>query len=134
MKPETTKPETGSIFDQLARSRRSIRGFLPQPVEQGLMEQIFKTAAFAPSNCNTQPWHVSVVSGAARDRLETLLLEQLTSGKKPNPAFFPGDQNLQGVYRSRQIDCAVQYWEVMGVARDDRDARNECAYAFHWHG
>ncbi|MEM1264193.1 MAG: nitroreductase, partial [Pseudomonadota bacterium] len=31
---------------------------------------------------------------------------------------------LTGVYREREIDCAVRYYQTMGIAREDRDARN----------
>ena len=106
-------------------SRRTIRGFKSDPVDEDLIRRIFEQAQRAPSNCNTQPWHVTVVSGAARDRLEKMLLHELSAGKQPSPAFRPGDADLAGEYRARQIDCAVRYYSIMGIAREDRDARNE---------
>ena len=105
--------------------RRTIRGFKSDPVDEGLIRRIFEQAQQAPSNCNTQPWHVTVVSGAARDRLETMLMQELSAGKQPGPAFKPGDADLAGEYRARQIDCAVRYYSTMGIARGDRDARKE---------
>jgi nitroreductase len=54
---------------RLIQTRRSIRAFLPQPVEQSLMEKVFELANHAPSNSNTQPWKACVVSGAAREQL-----------------------------------------------------------------
>ena len=104
--------------------RRTIRGFLKKPVPQELIHEIFEKAQQAPSNCNTQPWRVVVVSGERRAHLEKALMAALVSGAKPNPAFKPGDQDLGDIYKARQIDCAVRYYGVMDVGRDDRDARN----------
>lgn len=123
MKPETTKPETGSVFDQLARSRRSIRGFLPQPVEQGLMVQVFETAAFAPSNCNTQPWQSHVVSGVMRDRLSDIFMETIAEGKYSMD--YPYDANYEGVFRKRQLDVGILLYQALGVTREDKDGKRE---------
>ena len=44
-----------SLVDAV-RSRRSVRGYLPDPVPAALLQQIFELAQWAPSNCNVQPW------------------------------------------------------------------------------
>ena len=123
MIPETTNPETASVFDQLARSRRSIRGFLSQPVDQGLMEQVFETAAFAPSNCNTQPWQSHVVSGAKRDRLSDIFMETIAEGKYSMD--FPYDASYEGVFRKRQLDVGILLYQALGVTRDDKEGKRE---------
>ena len=123
MKPETSKPETGWVFDQLARSRRSIRGFLPQPVDQGLMQQVFETAAFAPSNCNTQPWQSHVVSGAMRDRLSDIFMETIAEGKYSMD--YPYDANYEGVFRKRQLDVGILLYQALGVTREDKEGKRE---------
>ena len=38
-------------------------------------------ARLAPSASNTQPWHVAVVSGDARRRLEAAIFEEIDAGK-----------------------------------------------------
>ena len=80
--------------------RRTIRGFLDKPVPEDLIRKIFEQAQQAPSNCNTQPWRVVVVSGERRARLEDALMASLLSGARPQPAFKPGDQGLDGIYLS----------------------------------
>lgn len=107
------------------KGRRTIRGFTSSPVPDELLQAIFDTARQAPSNCNSQPWNVTVVSGAARDKLEKALMTEILSGKQPSPAFPPGDADLTGIYRERQYDCAMRYYGAMGIEREDRDARNE---------
>ena len=40
--------------------RRSIRGFLPEPIPRSELERMFAAAQRAPSWCNVQPWRVVV--------------------------------------------------------------------------
>jgi nitroreductase len=114
-------PQLTDAFIELTRKRRSIRGFLPEPIDSATLEQIFKTAAFAPSNCNTQPWQSHVVSGAMRDRLSGIFMETIAKGK--HSLDFPYEAKYQGEYRKRQIDVAVLLYEAIGVGRDDKEGR-----------
>lgn len=112
-----------NVVEAIAQ-RRTIRGYLEEPVPEDLIREIFQQAQQAPSNCNTQPWRVVVVSGERRARLEDALMASLQSGARPQPAFKPGDQGLDGRYRERQVDCAVRYYGVMDIKREDHEARN----------
>jgi nitroreductase len=123
MKPETSNSESGRIFDQLARSRRSIRGFLPEPVDSMLLEKIFETAAFAPSNCNTQPWQSHVVSGEMRDRLSHIFMETIGEGKYS--LDYPYDAKYEGVYRKRQLDVGILLYQALGVTREDKEGKRQ---------
>lgn len=105
--------------------RRSVRAYTNQVVEQSLIEKIFTEAQQSPSNCNTQPWHVVVVSGDARDKLEKAMMSDILSGKTPNPHFTPGDSDLQNQYRRRQIDCAIALYDSMGIKKEDKKERQE---------
>ena len=57
------------IVDEVIRSRRSIRAFLPTPVPRDEIEAILDVAARAPSGTNTQPWQVYVLTGARKQAL-----------------------------------------------------------------
>lgn len=57
------------------RTRRSVRRFLPNEVPHGILRAIFALAQCAPSNCNTQPWLVQVMSGAACNDLRQRLAQ-----------------------------------------------------------
>jgi nitroreductase len=53
-------------LDQAIRERHSTRMFLSRPVPRGLVNEALALAERAPSNSNTQPWHVGVrIWGAA---------------------------------------------------------------------
>src|SRR5690348_12308696 len=61
-------------WQHLVGGRRSCRNFLPDPLDAVTLCEVFAEALTAPSNCNTQPWNVHVVSGDARDRMAAALL------------------------------------------------------------
>ncbi len=121
MQVNSAASDSARIFDQIMRSRRSIRGFLPQPVDAVTLEQIFNSAAFAPSNCNTQPWQSHVVSGAMRDRLSAIFMSTIAQGK--NSLDYPYEARYDGEYRQRQVDVAVLLYKALGIARDDKEGK-----------
>ena len=110
-----------SINDAI-RSRRSVRAFLPSPVPQQTLEAIFTLAQCAPSNCNTQPWVVHVVSGEACENLRQRLSEAALDPTAHAPDH-PYDGKYSGVYRERQQDAAAQLHSAMNIAREDRASR-----------
>lgn len=105
--------------------RRSIRGYKKDRVPDNIIREIFEIARQSASNCNTQPWHVAVVSGEKRQELEKNIVTELMSGKAPSAAFQPGDQGLEGVYKDRQYACAADYYGTMGIERSDKAARQD---------
>lgn len=113
--------ETMSLAESL-RQRRSVRGYLPDPVPQAVLDEVFGLAQLAPSNCNIQPWKVFVASGAMRDELRRRMVEHVTKGDPMLPDYehMP---NFEGIYRKRQVDCAVELYNNMGIGRDDRAGR-----------
>ncbi len=50
-------------------TRRSLRGFLGDPIPQSIVESVLRTAARAPSGTNMQPWQVYVLTGEIRQRV-----------------------------------------------------------------
>lgn len=109
------------------KTRRTIRGFSPDPVPDETIREIIDIARYAPSNSNTQPWHVSVVSGEARAQLEAAIFAEMNDGRKPYPQWPPGGAGLHGVYKQRQRDCAYEYYDAVGIDREDKKARAELA-------
>ena len=107
------------------KQRRSVRAYQDKQVDPELIRKIFSDAQDSPSNCNTQPWHVVVVSGAARDAIEQSMVSDIMAGKAPTPHFTPGDQNLKDEYRKRQIDCAISLYDSVGVKYEEKDKRQQ---------
>lgn len=110
---------------QAIQQRRSVRAYLDKTVDQALIEKIFTQAQDAPSNCNTQPWHVTVASADVRDQLEKAMVGEIMSGAKPSPHFKPGDQDLKGDHRKRQKDCAISLYDSMNIKYEEKDKRQQ---------
>ena len=111
-------------FDEVIRSRRSIRGFLDKPVPRALIAEILELAMRAPSSINTQPWHFHVVAGAVLDRIRAGNVERNLAGV-PHSREFRFHREYEGVHRERQVEIAKQLFGAMGIARDDRQARQD---------
>jgi len=86
------------------RTRKSIRGFRPDPVPKEVLRNILEIAIRAPSGVNAQPWEITVVAGKALDNIKRENVEMATSGAMPNPDMR--GQTREGVYKQRQVDLA----------------------------
>ena len=111
-------------FDDVIRTRRSIRGFLPKPVPRALIRELLELAMRAPSSMNTQPWHFYVVAGAVLDRIRAGNVERNLAGVPHSREFRLGPA-YEGVHRDRQVGIAKQLFAAMGIARDDKAARQD---------
>ena len=115
-------PMPNCSLEDAVLARRSVRGFLPEPVPQEILNRVFNLAQQAPSNCNIQPWHVVVATGAPLRALEDKLVAEVSSGRRTEPDFARVDQ-FEGIYRRRQVDTAAALYGNMGIARDDKTGR-----------
>lgn len=115
--------EMSAAFQHIVTGRRSMRAFLPEAVEQSVLEAIFIAAQRAPSNCNTQPWLVHVASGVTLERLRDALPARFAAGE--TSLDFPYDGTYAGVYRERQYGAAAALYDSLGITREDRAARQQ---------
>ncbi len=113
-------------FNALLDQRRSVRGYLAEPALQELLNRVFEQAQRAPSNCNTQPWKVYVVSGQACENLRKKFPESVMQGKMTMDFDYQG--KYHGVYKDRQYDAAAQLYDAMGIAREDKEKRGEAFF------
>jgi nitroreductase len=105
------------------RSRKSIRGFKPDPVSRRIIGEILEAACRAPSAMNTQPWEFVVLTGEVLETLRRKNLECLLSGVAPDPEHLVVSWPLDSVYRRRQVELARQLFVLMDIPRDDREKR-----------
>ena len=110
-------------FSQMVSSRRSVRAFLPDPVDQALIRKLFTLAASAPSNCNTQPWLPHVVSGAKRDSMRDALMKTIGEGERQ--LDFPYEGKYYDVYRQRQLEIGIMRYQAIGVTREDTSGKRQ---------
>jgi nitroreductase len=111
-------------YDEVVLGRRSIRGYLDKPVPRYLIEEILTLAMRSPSSMNTQPWHFHVITGEPLDRIRRGNTDNILAGMPDSREFRRGSP-FAGVHRERQIGVAKQLFEAMGIARDDKDGRQD---------
>ena len=111
-------------FDEVVFGRRSCRGYQQKPVPRALIEEILGLAMRAPSSMNTQPWHFYVVTGDPLDRIRRGNTERILAGHPDSREFRKG-QPFAGAHRERQVGVAKQLFSAMGIARDDKDGRQD---------
>ena len=107
------------------QTQRTIRAFNSEPVPETTIREVVELAKQAPSNGNTQPWNIAVVSGRAKDQVKAAILEEISRGVKPYPVFPAGGRGLQGAYKERQRACGYKYYASMDVDREDSQGRQD---------
>ena len=90
--------DIAATLDLVIRARRSVRAFQPKPVPRHQLMEILETARAAPSNFNSQPWRVYLLTGEAKRALGEALLKAYAANAAP--AFSPFPQPAPA-------DCAV---------------------------
>ena len=105
------------------KSRKSIRGYKPTPVPKEILTEILEVATRAPSNINRQPWEFTILGGKVLDDLKQALQEQFLAGVEPDRDFPV--KPLTGVYRKRQVEVGIALYQLMGIAREDKEKRNQ---------
>jgi nitroreductase len=110
-------------FAKVVDQRQSIRAFLPEAVPESVIERVFQSALRAPSNCNTQPWFVHVVTGATLERLRARLPDSFEAGRLS--LDFPYEGRYEGVYRERQFESGRVLYDALGIERQDKAKRHE---------
>ena len=104
------------MFHQIVNNRRSIRAFKRDPIEDYVIEGIFGAALRAPSNCNTQPWFVHVVTGKKLETLRRELPAAFVAGEMTPD--FPYEGVYEGVYKERQRAAASELYRALGILRE----------------
>lgn len=130
---ETSEQE---IVDAAIVSRRSIRAFLPTPVDRADIEAILAVAARAPSGSNTQPWKVYVLTGAAKEALSREIVETYVDPEQSREhaeeyAYYPRKWISPYVDRRRKVGWDL--YALLGLGRENKTGmQNQHArnYAF----
>lgn len=109
-------------YEDIAQARRSIRGYKSDPISREILEEIIHIAKQAPSSMNTQPWHFHVLTGEPLERIRKGNTEKMMAGSSVDREIKL-NHGYEGPHRERQVEIAVQLFEAMGIARDDKERR-----------
>ncbi|MBP2299187.1 nitroreductase [Azospirillum picis] len=101
--------------------RRSVRAFLPTPVERGTVRRILDIAARAPSGSNIQPWKVYAVAGDERAALSAELLAAHEAGEPevPEYPYYPESWREPYIGRRRAVGWAL--YGALGIGKGERE-------------
>ncbi|WP_017254987.1 nitroreductase [Pseudomonas tolaasii] len=110
------------IFQNIARTRRVTRQFLPAPLSEREINRVLLDAQHSPSNCNTQPWQVHLVGGETRERLSAALLAA-DDREHFTPDFEFDMAAYTGVFAERAQASGRARYEAIDIGRDDHAAR-----------
>ena len=116
------KEEIVDIIEAV-KTRISIRGYKTDPVPKNIIEEILEISSRAPSSMNTQPWEFAVIAGDALKKLCDTHMEKLNAGETPGMESNWG--GYEGVYRERQVTLGKTLFQLMDIAREDRDKRQQ---------
>ena len=103
-------------------SRRSIRGYLPTPIDQTTVQHILDVAARAPSGTNMQPWNVIALAGSPLKHFTDGLVDAFLGGAPLGnfeDLYYPVPLNEPYISRRRKVG-----WDLyghLGIARGEKD-------------
>ncbi len=112
-----------NVSDAL-NSRRSVRGFLDEPVAGDVIRRVLQTAARAASGGNLQPWHIHVVAGDALRELKAIMVKRVVEAPGGEPVdykIYP--DNLWTPYRERRYKVGEDLYASLAIAREDKPGR-----------
>jgi nitroreductase len=119
-------PQTTAAVDAAITSRRSVRAFLPTPVPRATIEEILAVATRAPSGVNTQPWKVTVLTGAAKQALSHKILTEhdaraaagSTGADVGEYDYYPTEWVPPYIDRRRKIGWDL--YGLLGIGKGDK--------------
>jgi nitroreductase len=111
------------LVDGAIVSRRSIRAFLPEAVDEADIRAILEVAARAPSGTNTQPWKVTVLTGAAKENLSAAILAAHADPAQAalhteEYAYYPRQWIAPYIDRRRKVGWDL--YALLGLTREDK--------------
>src|SRR5262245_5074758 len=118
------KSEIGTaadILDAVIRSRKSIRAFRPDPVPKRLLMEVVETARAAPSNFNSQPWRVYLLTGKEKEALGEAIIRAYLFNT--TPPFSPFPQPTPADCAARIDEFGRRYYSALCIDRSDMMAR-----------
>ncbi len=119
---KTGGADVSAAVDEAITSRRSVRAFLPDPVNEQTVRDILAVAARAPSGTNMQPWKVYVVTGKTKAAVADAILNSGIRAEKAEwdeYKYYPTQFFEPYLTRRRTVGFAL--YNLLGIGRRDVD-------------
>jgi len=110
-------------FENVVKTRCSIRKFKPEPVDRDRLRHVLTLAGRAPSAMNTQPWDFFVITGQPLEKIKQDNIAALRSGIAPQPEHALSGWPQDSIFRRRQVELGKQLFTLMKIPRDDMAKR-----------
>jgi nitroreductase len=105
-------------------SRRSVRGFRPDPVPVEVLRRVLEKAQRAPSGGNVQPWNAHVLAGEPLARLVATVAQVIPQGRSAHsPEYMIYPPELGGAYEARRFGVGEAMYAALGIGREDKRGR-----------
>jgi nitroreductase len=121
--PGITADELTSAVDWALMSRRSIRAYLQMEVPRDEIEAILDVARYSASGVNTQPWHVHVVTGRAKEILSEAIVrahdDPSSEGQHREPYDYYPEQ-WRSPYLDRRRKVGWDLYSLLNIEKGDR--------------
>lgn len=132
----STENKLQQAFTEIVNTRHACRAFKPDPVPKEVIQSILKDAARAPSNCNTQPWTVHIVTGAKRDELVAAYLEAWEREQFSNGTgdFAFSVDFFSGLCKERQVAQGRDYYAAASTNLPEGEKPNIMTDNFKLYG
>ncbi|MBY6121586.1 nitroreductase [Mameliella alba] len=114
---------TGAGGQHLLSGRRSVRGFLPNPVPRQDVERILTAARSAPSGANLQPGRFHALTGGPLADLSQALVAAAESGRPPVAEYSYFPQPMPPDLKAKQRAAGYALYSALGIGRRDIAAR-----------
>ncbi|SIO05103.1 nitroreductase [Vannielia litorea] len=111
-----------TVSEALAQ-RRSVRGFLPDPVARSTVEAILTDARRAPSGANLQPGRFIALTGTPLAALSGALAEAIAEGRPQVAEYSYFPKHMPPELKARQRAAGYALYEALGIERRDLDGR-----------
>lgn len=105
--------------EEAIRSRRSVRAFLPTPVEDETVARILELAARAPSGSNIQPWRVRVLRGAPLAAMTAELHALSLSGDRGAEEYAYYPRKWREPYLARRRKVGWDLYGALGIGKTE---------------
>lgn len=119
--PERASDAPAATIEEAIVSRRSVRAFLPTPVDEATVRHLLELAARAPSGTNTQPWKVHALAGEAKDRLCAAVMEAREASPKGASEYDYYPTRWREPYLSRRRKLGWDLYGLLGIEKGDKE-------------
>lgn len=90
-------------LDAVIRNRRSIRKYLPQPVEQEKIDAVLEAARLCQSGKNRQPWKFLLLTGEHKDHVADIMLQLFETEHPELPPHYTTAKHTAKVIKAAPL-------------------------------